>query len=703
MSMFMVLLAACDQGAFDAPDAADPPPGPGSPKWDDTNLSCSAESDCAPGEACVSGSCRPRQCDDGPYESDAPLGPSRVLFREQELFIVDATANAGSFWVDGYDAAGSISYGGAAGGSTKISTGSLVDVSSIHTATGGAMIVATSGSTSVTIAGRTVAKTTINVGIVPVAVGAGDINGDMLDDIVALSDAGKIAICQQSGGCLQYSLGNGERGVDLTVADVDGDGVDEIIFLLRTGDQTTIAAWTVGATSLKSGAFDAHFDAIAAGDIDKDGRAEVAVLEDRGWFGYASDKVSIYRIGAQITGVVSVSTTGSAVDLAAGDVDANESDEIVVLGDNKDVDVLRWNGTTVAKAFGGTVGTTVSPKRIALGDYDDDSVVARLKTSTPTLMSGNIKPISVVTFPPYDSTASTATAGVNFGNHVNEGEDMNSWVSLNAGIEAGVDVSFAGIFKGRIGVKVGVDVNRGRNLNRHTGVGTSFHLNPQTQLYGNEYAAVVVACNCFHTYEYELLDTANRASSNGQKMVLIVPVGGQTTVLSTPRYNALADVDHGLPQIHVASRIGDPSSYPSEPRKLDGTAVQPDEHVFRNRPTMTVSDVATVGFGLEVGSSETNSSAMSISVDVHGSLGAFGLSVGANLGASWGKSYAITVGQDTSFSGDVPPIQDNPNTPEDEYKTRGYSFSPYVYRQPYTDPASNTPSGYYVLDYTVTR
>lgn len=704
MSLFVVMVAACDQSAFDLPDASEPPPGPGSPTWDDTDLSCSTESDCAPGETCVSGSCRPQQCDDGPYESDAPLGPNRLLFREQELFIVDSTAAEGAYWIDGYDAAGSISYGGAAGGSTKIGTASLVDVARIHTRTGGGMLVASSGSTSVTLAGRTFAKTTVNVGIVPVAVAAGDVDGDMVDDIVALSQAGKIAICEQAGGCTQYSFGNGEIGKDLAVADVDGDGVEEILFLLRVGDRTTIAVWTVGVDGgFRTGSFDAHFDAITAGDVDKDGRAEVAVLEDRGWFGYASDRVHIYRIGAQFTGITAVATTGSATDLSAGDIDASESDVIVVLGDNKAVDVLRWNGSTVAKAFSGTVGTTVSPSRIALGDYDDDSVAARLKSTSASLVAGRIMPVAVVTFPPYDSTyGNGTTSGVTFGNQMTTAEDFGSTVSLNAGIEVGVEVGFLG-FKGRVGTRVSMDVQRGRNLNRRSGVGTSFTLRPQTELYGNEYAAVVVACNCFHTYEYELVDPANRASSNGQRMVMIVPVGGQTTVLSTPRYNALANVVEGLPTIDVANRIGDPTSYPTEPRKLDGSLVEPDEHVFSTRPTLQVSDVGSVAFSLSVGGGETNSEAMNIGVSVNGSLGALGLTVGGSLGVNWGKSYAISVGQDTSFSGDVPPLPDRPGTPEDEYKTRGYSFSPYVYRQSYTDPMSGEPTGYYVLDYAVSR
>jgi hypothetical protein len=252
-------------------------------------------------------------------------------------------------------------------------------------------------------------------------------------------------------------------------------------------------------------------------------------------------------------------------------------------------------------------------------------------------------------------------------------------------------------------VRVGGDVNRGRNTNKRSGVGTSFGLGPQPELYGNEYAAVVVACQCYHTYEYELLDSANRAGANGQPMVLIVPVGGKTTVLSTPRYNALAKVVEGLPQITVATRIGDISSYPTEPRKLDGTAVQPDEHVFVQRPTLRVSDVASVSFHLGTGSGVTNSMAMSTNVDFHASGGAVGISGGVNMGIAWGNSHSVTVGSDTNFDGHIPSLGDKQGTPEDEYETYAYSFSPYVYRQPYTHPTTGATMGYYVMDYAVSR
>jgi hypothetical protein len=697
----VAVFGGCDQSAFDPPGIGeDTPPGPGSPTWDDTDLSCASDSDCAPGESCSEQQCRPRQCDEGPYSSTVPLGPNRVLFREQELFIVDATQSQSAYWVDSYQGNGSIGY---AGGSFSLGAAAVVDVARIHTADGGGVVAAVSGQTRVKLAGTGFATKQVDTGLVPVAVAAGDVDGDATDEIVVLSAAGGIAICKQAGGCKHYNFGNGERGVDVAVADTNADGVAEIMFLLRTGDATSIAAWSVDvANGFVAASFDTHFDAITAGDIDVDGRAEIAVLEDRGWFGFASDRVHFYRVGASFTGIVAVTTTGSAIDLAAGDLDGGEQgDAVVVLGDNQSVDVLRWTGSSVAKAFSGSVATTSAPRRIAVGDFDNDSVAARL-VGGPTLVAGSLVPTMVVTFPPYHSTYSDAArSGVAVGNRNEMTEAFTDTIALNAGIEVGVGADFLGLFNARIGTRLGVDISRSRTLSKTVGIGTKFSLRPQPELYGNQYAAVVVACNCFHVYEYEMLDAANRLGVAGKRMKMIVPVGGQTTVLSTPRYNALAATVSGLPAIAVPTRIGDVASYPRMPTKLDGTPVQPDEHVFAQRPTLRVSDVGAVGFSMSVATSDTNTTALMTTVSVSGSLGGLGVSVGSSLGVSWGKSYAIVIGSSADFGGEVPPLPNKPDTPEDEYLTHAYSFSPYLYRQPYTNSVSGEATGYYVLDYTV--
>ncbi len=696
----VVLTTACTQ-SFDVPGAGDDsPPGPGSPTWDDTDLTCAAESDCAPGETCDNGTCRPRQCDDGPYESGAPLGPNHVFFREQELLVVDGSANNGKYWLDGYDGDGSVHYNGPGSGSYEISAASIVDVAAIVAPDGPGFVTATANSHTVRAAGRTFAPIDIDTGLQPIAVAADDVDGDGVQDVVAIDNGGQIAVCSLDNHCTRYGFGSGVTAKDVATGDTDGDGLAEVIFLLRSGDSTQVMAWKVGGDSVAA-AFDVHFDAVTAGDIDHDGRAEIALLEDRGWFGLRSDKIHFYRVGSGFTGITATTTTSSATDLAAGNLDgADAGDSVVVLGDDKTLDVLRWTGTGVASAYSGSASVTSSPKRLAIGDVDNDSVSAKLMDG-PTLVPGRLMPAMVVQFPPYYSTIGDDKASVTVGQRNDEFDDHTTTVSMSAGIEVGVDADFVGLFKAKLSTKVQKDVTLTHSTARRTFVGTHFTLKPQIDLYGDHYGAVLVGCNCFHTYRYQLVDPANRAGGSGHVLTMIVPVGGQTTVLSTPRYNALAAAAGDMPTIDLTTRIGDPTTYPKTPTRLDGTPVFPEDEVFKDTPTIRVSDVSTAEFGMTTSDYVTNAAAMDTHVSVSGSVSALGVTVGGELGAGWGESFGISIGVAAEFSGSVPPLPDDPATQEDEYKAHAFTYSPYVYKMTYPDPDTGEDTGMYVIDYTV--
>jgi hypothetical protein len=306
----------------------------------------------------------------------------------------------------------------------------------------------------------------------------------------------------------------------------------------------------------------------------------------------------------------------------------------------------------------------------------------------------------VVTFPPYDATVPNGdTSGVGIGNRSDQGMDLTTTVSMNAGVEVGVGADFLDIFSANLSETVSKTVTHSQTLSKTYSIGTQFSLKPQVSLYGDRYAAVLVGGECFHNYIYELVDPTNRMGGTGHQMMMVVPVGGQTTVLSTPRYNSYAQTETQLPIIQVPTQIGNPKSYPQSPMKLDASPVQPDEQVFPQRPTLTVSDSATVAFSLSVSSSMVNTDAMSTAVSISSSLGALGVKFGATLGASWGQSFAVTIGNAASFSGAVPPIPDDPHTPEDEYQTHGFSYTPYVYRETYG--TGDDKSGYYVINYAV--
>ena len=97
------------------------------------------------------------------------------------------------------------------------------------------------------------------------------------------------------------------------------------------------------------------------------------------------------------------------------------------------------------------------------------------------------------------------------------------------------------------------------------------------------------------------------------------------------------------------------------------------------------------------------STSVGFGVDVGGGIPFIGdVSVGASLGVGWGQGYSVTVGEDAFFGGSLPPLPDDPNTPEDEYQQHAYTTLPYVYREHYTD-ANGNDAAYYVVSYAVAQ
>jgi len=142
------------------------------------------------------------------------------------------------------------------------------------------------------------------------------------------------------------------------------------------------------------------------------------------------------------------------------------------------------------------------------------------------------------------------------------------------------------------------------------------------------------------------------------------------------------------------------ANHPRVPERADGSSIFPADLVFPHPPSERVSDVGDVGWSLRLDEDETNEAATQIAMDVEASSSLFGFEVGGHGGTSEGHAYSVSIGKETEFIGGVPPIADDPTTPEDEYAKYGYSFTPLVYRESYVD-RSGKPGGYYVLNYAV--
>jgi hypothetical protein len=717
LTFVCVLLAAAgcehsDLGTPGGPGPGDPPPlltPPGGGEWGDEKVSCGGEGDCGAGETCTDGVCQMKRCVGGEFSSRPPLGKTYAFFDDSELLVADADARDGGYHVDRYEPVGAaITF--PSGGSTRVGDTEIVDI------VGGRFFDEREGFATAIVASAVVTVRTaeasreVTVGFVPVGLGHADLDGDHQDELLAIGAGGRVAVCRvEAGDCDQWTIGSLD-GVDLDGGDVDGDGSDEIV-LLQTlaASRRRVLVWDFGAEGDEATPrgldLDAKMTAIAIGDVDKDGVDDIGLLTDGGYLGVAGDALHLYTGLGGLAWRRALTVDGDAVAVAIGDSNADEQAEIVVLADHPVADntiaayVAAEQGFT--EVYAGKVSATDDGDRLALADLDGDSPRGTL-IEGPTLLAAEAVPTLVVMFPPYDREHSDGLPFLEVGESKSSSSSVSDTIALRLGAEVGVEFGVSGLFKAKVAARVDAELSRTRSKETSRTIGSRLSASPNPEGHGFAYGAVVLSCGCYHGYRYRLSDPAHKLGGDGKQISVLLPVGGQTTLWSTTRYNAMARATGKLPEVPVPMRLGDLSTYPSEATTLEGTPIAPEDLVFPEAPEYVASDVGSVGFSLSAGASTTNSDAMSVGVSLVAGVNVEGVEVGASVGVGVGRGTSVTVGEEASFSGGIPPVPDRPGTPEDEYTRYAYRFRPVVYKARY-QAADGSDAGYYVVTYEVAR
>ncbi|MBW2525324.1 MAG: hypothetical protein JRI23_14155 [Deltaproteobacteria bacterium] len=678
-------------------DERELPTGPGYDPWFNDDVSCSADNPCPEGEFCgPNGVCQMERCN-GTFESVRPLGLNHYFGIDGELVII----NDASF-VDGFESAD-----GSYLSSWDLSGEAVLDVA------GGAfngvrphgIAVATEFSDMVKIRqGNSIDE--VSVGIWPKALAAGDTDADGLQELVAFAEDGSISVCHiDTGGC-DGAVIQGAQGQDVAVADVDGDGYHEPIFLFEYSDKTELVVWNTdaavtGQEESYGWQFNFGIKAIAAGDLDGDFVAEVLCLEDGGWFGFANDKLHVFSPQAgNILGATDI--YGHSQDVAVGDTNSDDQAEVSILREDDKFELFTMDEPGQLTSVGEwdiTVGNEA--QRISMLDWDGDSASAKYMGG-PDLIAGFEVPTIVMLFPPYPRGAANAplNASVTVGNTETTSESMSDTISLSVGLAISFGADFGSFGKAKVGASFSQDVSVTQRVSKSMTIGARYWVPAAPDIHGTDYAAMLLSCGCYHRYAYETEDPDNKLDGSGKTMDIFVPVGGQTLLLSTTRYNAMAEQVPHLPVITPPVRIGDVASYPGAPTRFDGTPVPTEDMLFPDAPAYNASDVGFVNFWLVMGEQESNEVAEKTTIGISGSIGGYGVQIDGNIGIGVAQGYSITVGQDAIFAGAVPPIPDDPSTPEDEFEIHRFSFKPIVYREQYLTPEGEE-AGYYVLSYTV--
>ena len=706
MTVFLLTMGGCLEPLDDPSEAA-----PGSMAWDDVDVSCGGDSDCNAGETCIDAVCQLERCTGDLMASAPPLGDAYVFFQENEIALADKNSYQGGYWVDGYAPAGNnVSYEG----SYEISSKSIADIAGgdffgTRPETYAAIVQSNQELVFVKSNGST---TSISLDFTPLALASGDVDGDGLDEAVVVGDR-DIWACGGTGGCDGWSFDGAVDILDVGVGDIDGDFIEEPVLLMSSGDYTYLYGANLDAEDNDQvadyvGYAEADHTRIAVGDINGDGYADAMTLVDSGyweWLGY-DDEVHTWTTSEDgkdgYFSLVSedyVDGYSEVIDIAAADTDLDEVAEVFTLDEEYAALIGHvWSGGGLATRFATDVSSiTSNPYRVTLADHDGDAPRAKLQEG-PQECTGDVVPIMTMMFPPYDGDNSSGFCYAFYGDGESTTESLTDSVSLGVGMEFGVGAEFAG-FGASVTSKLGYKASASTTNSSSVRIGSRYNIRAEPDLYGSKYGAVVVSSGCWDGYTYVLDDPAGYVGGDGTEFAVTVPTGGDVTMMSTARYNAMAEALGDLPIIDVPYTVGDVTSYPTSMEKIDGTALSKSELLFQDTPSYVVSDVGYVGWWNSISETTTNSYDESYSLGVSANVTVSGIKVGASTEFGVGSGYSLTMGTNAEFGGGIPAVPDNPDTPEDEYDAYRYAVTPLIYMHDYERDGETM--GFWVQTYSV--
>ncbi len=714
------VLAGCTPASF-LGTATDDEPG-GEPvelggtlgEWSDADLTCDTDRDCFAGETCDGGTCVIERCKVGLEGSTAPMGQSLTFLQENEIGVIDTEPYEGRYWVDRYlpdaDSGDGFDY------SVPATLSQPVDVAggNFTGAPFEVYAVAIASSTEVVLPEL---EQTIDLGIYPEAIAAGDVDGDGLDEIVALSAWSELVACHVDwGSCDKWDIKGGYDPVDVTVGDIDGDSFQEPILLFHVEGDSYLYGFHPYAeqTGEERPIYWSRIESdeivrISAGDMDGDFIEEVVALKDPGWCFdfFCDDELHLFDAGPSGTFTRryfrDVEGQTDVQDIEVGDIDRDDVAEIATLEGDGDMTLEVPGKTTFWQVKKTRLSVTRAPNRIAMADHDGDEPRARL-VDGPVAAQGGVVPLMVMLLPPYHRDYSDGVSSVSYGEGESVGESFSDTVSLGVSADIGTSPDFFGLFGLKLSAKVDSKLSTTLSEKRSIKVGNRYSVRADPDQFGPHYGAVVVGWGCFEAYKYAVDDPEDHLAdggerADGQDLVVTVPVGGGEALYSTTRYNALAEV-MGLPPIEIPVTVGDPSSYPRRPKRLDGSPVPDERLLFPNPESYQVSDVGQVSWRNSVSQSTSKSTSLSTSLGTSAGITAYGVSIGGGVSYGWGEGYSIDVGESAMFIGGLPPLPDNPATPEDEYATHRYSVRPWVYQEEWQDDFGNE-GVYWVMTYSI--
>ena len=345
---------------------------------------------------------------------------------------------------------------------------------------------------------------------------------------------------------------------------------------------------------------DSGANRLTVGDMDGDWAAEIVTLEDGGWWDYVDDTLNVFTVDpsddeGMLAWMLEYTLDGFDViyDLELADTNLDQEAELYLLAPDAEVYSLAYTSQGFQELDYVVYSPSVAPERIAVADHSGDAPVATLKSDAQTC-SGRAIPLVTLILPPYDSTHSDGVSTVFYGDGSQTSESVTDTVSLGVGVDVGVSVGMEDVFDVKMSTSVSWKMSQSTTLTDTIYVANRYSLTADPEMYGPNYGGVVLAWGCFDAYVYEVDDPGNHLGGDGGKIVLTVPTGGGSSIWSTARYNAMAEVYDNLPVVSIPYTVGKVDSYPSDGETMEGVELTNSDLIFPEPQELRVSDVGKV-------------------------------------------------------------------------------------------------------------
>jgi hypothetical protein len=238
-------------------------------------------------------------------------------------------------------------------------------------------------------------KVDFTTGTVPVSINIGDLDGDGKPDLaVANYVSNTVSVYRNTSSVGSITTSSFSSKVDFVtgsipfsvgIGDLDGDGKPEMVVANNGSNTVSVFRNTSSVGSITTSSFASKVDfttgtspqAVSIGDLDRDGRPDLAVANA------GSNTVSIFRntssVGSiNIAGKVDFTTGSIPYSVSIGDLDGDGKPDLAVANDGSNtVSIFRntsFIGVINTGSFASKVdfATGTEPQSVSIGDLDGD-------------------------------------------------------------------------------------------------------------------------------------------------------------------------------------------------------------------------------------------------------------------------------------------------------------------------------------------